>query len=419
MKKSEVEIFFDNELKHLKFDRKLIKKLNNFRLLWSTKSDEYLDFLGSNLFGVHTIRFSAIDERNLYNLVYGIENPNEMQKRLYEVEGIEKSFNVTSNLINHLLTYTMYRFHHSDMRKRDKKQGIIEACLIMQYRFTASIFYDYFKYTVKESIAITLYERLSHKYLIKQLGSWQAVFLHRAKSCTEKNEVNYRKLDRYTTEDAVRVISDIQTKVRRNIVNMYSELVKVIEEDNIVQQSNATFLDLEGEKIVADVSNLPDKMIHTITLAAYNESEFLDRKINAIILNIFPNIKERNLIKFIKDITDKDMHRDDKKYYKLLGYDKKETPDLYLKVLEDIIKLNVIYLQRMNININDLRNIGTIISLVKNYWSSGRVTDQRVKNIKRYLIIFARNTTGVKTNWFTTTLAISFILYIQIKSLKV
>ena len=63
--------FFNRHLPDLKPNKKLKDRLKEFRLQWSTKDDEYIEFLGSNLIGVHEIRFSALDDDRLMN-IYGV-----------------------------------------------------------------------------------------------------------------------------------------------------------------------------------------------------------------------------------------------------------------------------------------------------------------------------------------------------------
>ena len=58
---------------HINFDLKFAKLLEEFRIQWGYKSDEYIDFLASNLVGVHKIRFSAKDEDALYYDVLEID----------------------------------------------------------------------------------------------------------------------------------------------------------------------------------------------------------------------------------------------------------------------------------------------------------------------------------------------------------
>jgi hypothetical protein len=84
----DVKSFFNYWLKDIRFDKSLLNRLTTFRLQWSTKSDDYIDFLGSNLIGVHEIRFSSIDDKNLLE-IFEIDDLDTIQKDFYKVKGIK------------------------------------------------------------------------------------------------------------------------------------------------------------------------------------------------------------------------------------------------------------------------------------------------------------------------------------------
>jgi len=60
---------YDKYYKHITFDKNFVKELRRYRLNWSQKSDDYINFLSSGLTGVYPVRFSMIDEDNLYKLL--------------------------------------------------------------------------------------------------------------------------------------------------------------------------------------------------------------------------------------------------------------------------------------------------------------------------------------------------------------
>lgn len=92
-KYKDVDDFFKKNLK-VKIDKNLIHELKMFRLKWSTKGDDYIDFLGSNLTGVYKVRFSSLDDNFLMNDVLLIDDISKLQDDFYSVPGILKKYKI-------------------------------------------------------------------------------------------------------------------------------------------------------------------------------------------------------------------------------------------------------------------------------------------------------------------------------------
>jgi len=399
---SNVKEFFDSYFYKIKFDKHFIKKLKLFRLRWSTKDDEYIEFLGSNLVGVHSIRFSKLDDEELMSY-YGIRDIVKFQKDFYNVEGIDKNHKIGSNVIYHTLIYTAYRFLINKELKEDEKiNGIREACLILQYRMFSSLYSHYFKYSVDENTALAVYERLSHKFLIKKLGSWQEVFEYRTKDCTDKNATNRNKLINYNTKNAELIITDIQTKLRSMLLTIYNVLVEVVKEKSSIQTESSTYVGGERDEKQVSSKDTLAKYVSVIQHVAYNPNDFIDLDLVKVIDSLFNNVNQNIILKFLACMTD----------------EKKNDPKHYFKILELIVSISLDYLQKMNINIEDRSNITRALILIKNYWSGSKVKSKDIDTVKRYLQKKAKICTGKRTKWIISSLTIAFICYIFLRMLK-
>ena len=116
---------------HLSYDLDLAKKIEEFKLKWSYKNDDHLEFLASNLTGVHVIRFSARDEEMLYRDVFGVDK-DDFEYELWRTPGINKNFKVSSNPTFMLLMFMAHKYlntklpkqQRADMRKLQDKYRI-------------------------------------------------------------------------------------------------------------------------------------------------------------------------------------------------------------------------------------------------------------------------------------------------------
>lgn len=395
--------FFSKNLPHIKADKHLAKKLRTFRLGWSTKSDEYIDFLGSKLLGVHTIRFSSLDDNKLMEEVLGIENWKDLQKEIYEIEGMEKNFKVASDIIYQTLTYITHLF----LKNGDKKllnEGVRESCLIMQYRMICSLYSWYFKFNTTETIATSVYNKLSHKYLIKQHRNWQEVFEYRVTNCLDKHSPNYKKLVHYSTEDAIRLVSDIQTKLREQVKQMYKILISILENNEVIKSESSTYVGGEKEEEqIRDITATNINFINNIKKMIFNKNELINKDLIHVIDHIVPNINKELMQQFLTCVSEIE--------------EKKEQEKIY-EYIELIVLKNLEYLQRLNINIKKREYIPKAIVLIKNFWSSSKVKDPKMKEIKAYFQNLAFKCTGKKTSWLLVSLSIGIIAYIFLISLK-
>jgi len=401
----DIKDFFKKNLPHIKASESLMRKLREFRLDWSTKSDDYIDFLGSKLLGVHMIRFSDLDNDKLMVETLNIPNWRELQDEIYEVPGIEKNFKIGSDIVYQTLAYIAHLFLlDNHLNKKIKENGVREACLIMQYRMFSSLYSWYFKYSTTETIATTVYNKLSHKYLIKQLPNWQKVFEYRVENCLDKKSPNYKKLKRFNTQDAVRLVSDIQTKLREQVKQIYKILIDVLEKKEVMEVEDSTYVGGENdEEQIKDKTTGKFNYIVNIKNIVFNKNEIIDENLVKFIDRIVPNINEHILKQFIICVSE--------------TKDEKQQKEV-LKIVEDILLISLDYLQRININIEKREYIPKALMAIKNYWSSSKVSLQRMKEIKEYINKLAYACTGKKTSWLLVSLTIGYITYIFGRSLK-
>ena len=412
-----IKAFFEYWLKDIKFDKELYLQLRNFRLAWSTKNEEYIDFLGSHLLGAHTISFSSIDDDNLMS-IFNIDDIEAFQNDFYKVKGIVKSHKIASNVIYHTLTYTTHKFLTSKkLKEKERIEFAAEPCLIMQYRMFTSVYNHYFKYRVTESVAETVYNKLSYKYIIKQVNSWQETFTKRALDCISPKGPNYKRLIRYTTDDAIRVVVDIQTKIRSSLKTIYKVLIQVLEEGDIIQSDQSTYVGGEKEeKQVKDIETGQHRYINNILHIAYSPNDFIDMNAVKVVDNMVSNVNSDLIVKFLKCMSNKEfVEKYGKEFKDILG---KNIPDPHTYSLKQILLIDIEYLQRYNINMNDKSKLPKMLVMIKNYWSSSKVNNEEMKKIKAFLSNMATVCTKKKTKWLITSLVIAYVTYVFLRSMK-
>jgi len=405
MKKyTDIKDFFNHHLKDLKIDKKLIKQIKTFRFNWSTKSDEYIEFLGSNLLGVHQIRFSILDDDTLMKEVLGLEDYKEMQEDIFNVKDMSRSYKVASNIIYQTLMYIGHVIlKDKKLSKDDKYTGVREVCLIMNYKMFSSRYARYFPYSVPEHIATTVYNKLNNKFLIKRLDSWQDVFDYRVDICLDKKEPDNHKLIKFDTLSSIRLISSIHTKINANFKEIAAILYEVLDSDEIIKEESSTFVGGENDlKQVVEKTTGTLSYITNLKTIAQQPNDFIDLETLNIVHTLFKNVNAEDILKILRHMSDSDV------------VDNKTVTDL----VESILSISFNYLQRNNINIENREEIPKALIAVRFYFSSSKVENKEMDKIKKFLYKEVKKATGRNTKWYLITVTLSYILYVFLRSLK-
>jgi len=401
---NDIKKFFNKNVNGIEPSIKLTKKLKNFRLSWSTKDDNYLDFLGSHLLGVYPIKFSKRDDGMLMNETLGMSDYEDLQKEIYRVKGVEKNFNIGSNIIYQTLLYIAHSYSISKSLNRDEREaGMIEVCLIIQYRMFTSLHTRYFSYYVPEHIASSVYNKLSNKFLIKRLGSWQDVFLHRTNMCLDKSVPINSRIKSYNTKDSLDALSNIQTNIREQIKVIYGMLIDVIENDDIIQQDKATFIGGENNTVQLKDSDINIyKIIGNMKSIATNSNDFIDRDTILIVISLYNKIKFDEFHSILKNVSD---------------VDKVEVKEVEA-IVEKVLLISYTYLSKINLNIEKRENIPKAITAVRYYFSSSKVNNEDIVEVKKEIKKLVLKHTKIKTKWLVSSYILAYIVYVFIRSLK-
>ena len=400
----DIQDFFKEHLKHLKIDKKLIKDLRNFRYHFMNKNDETIAFLGSKLLGVHKIVFSNLDDEKLMKETLHIKDYLKLQEDIFNVVGIERKFKVASNIIYQTLMYISNRIMNSKtLSKTDIEDGVKECCLIMEYKMFTSLYFKYFPWQTPEIVATTVYNSLSHKFLIKQLDNWQDLFLYRYKYCMDKKSVNYKQIKKYDTKSSIDIISAIQTKLRNNVKEIYKEHIKILEKGDVFQVDKSTYVGGENDlKQVSDKTVGTSVYITNMIGIVQQPNELIDLDTVNIVKNLFKNIESEDIIHFLRDMSD----------------DRFIKQNEIKEIVEKILTISFSVLQKSNINIEQRENIPKALVTIRFIWSSSKVKIKGIEEVKSKVSKYAYKSSGRKTNWYLITLTLIFIIYIFLRSIK-
>lgn len=398
----------DWHFRDVKFDVELYKKLKGFRLGWAQKSPDYTDFLGGVLTGVHPIRFSAKDEDDLFIDILGIDL-DSIRAALPLDKDIYICNKPSSNPAYLSLVYIMHRFNKSKDIGKYRIDAMTETYYIYGYKVIGGLMAAYFKFETTREIAITTVERLSKRFLLRRVNSWQELFEYRSYDILPKGVgrnkkkpgINYPRIVKFNAINAGIVADDLRDRIKSMVINIYSVMMEVIESK---QKLALTSLNakIDGEDTTAEVVDRPDKYVNYIKSIIQKDVDLIHSDYLHIIKIVLPNLNVDMLRKTLVSISNK---------YSETLYSGKN--DFVTVIIVRIIEYN----RHKGISSNFLSNIMEMLQNGKGYLSSSSVKHEDTRHVKKLLYKEVMLATNIKTKHVIANTVIGVMLYIFLRAI--
>ncbi len=400
MKKQILEVF-EEHLKHIVFDKAFFNNVMKFRLNWVHKSLEHMDFLGSNLLGVNKVVFSALDEEMFFLELLKVDY-NDLKHDIHSLQDIDVNRKVSSNVMLLTLTYLMHGFTESKLLPKEKESAIKEVYYIFAYKVLGSIMSHFFPYQTDRSIAIAVHEQLNDKFLIKRLATWNDVLEYRAGDVMQPNGLHAKRIKSYKlTEDATRVVIDLQGRLKDMIKNIFVVIMDVKENNNKVSSSTLNETDMEGDDTLKSIVDRPD--IYTLYLKniVYKQNDFIKADLVHVVSNLLDMSTDKDLYNSLRYISESYLTK---------------TKDIDY-MLDKCIDLSIDYLSRNNVDKNYSKNLNKVLIMLRNYYAGSRVNSKDVETLKNLVKKIFIEATGKTNKTKVSNNRVGIIVYIFLRAM--
>lgn len=248
----QIKKFFDTTFPNLVATKELADRLLEFQVRFITKNQEHMEFFGGNLTGVQVVRFTPGDMDRFFIDTLEIDE-EEVREGLYELPVINRDHKVASDAFNNTCMYVIHLFlSNSSIPEKVRHQGAKACALILLYRYLTSQLFNGFKYAADPQIAVATYASLNKKFILKQLGSWNAVLDARAQDLISPQGLHYKELLQYVDDKKILyAITDSQGRIRDIFKNIYSKFMEIHAKGERIKSSSSTF-NFEGEEFLKD-----------------------------------------------------------------------------------------------------------------------------------------------------------------------
>ena len=394
---------FDKHFSRVKFDARLAKHIYKYQIGYVNSNHEHLQFFGSNLLGVHVIRFKDSDVFRFFDEVLNVEKES-LTADIRKLDTIDHSFKVSGDILNLTLMYVIHRFFiETSLDERVKDRAAYDTALIFFYRCIAAWTSNYFRYPADPKLAQMAYANLSNKFLIKKLGSWHKVMDYRAKDLSGHSGIHYKKLKAFVDYDVVIAINDSQGRIRDLAKNYYSVFKDVHAEGDSISSTSGTYFDAEGEETVKEKTKSVEAYVAYMRNIIIDKHTFLKDDQVSIVLKINANTSFRIVKNTLTWMSD---NYNSSKYTKLID------EFLGLTIVKSMFMIN------NNIDPKHFRDYPLILITLKNLYLSTRTTDPEIDKIRELGLKIVHEANGKSiSDALALSTRTSILLYISLRTL--
>lgn len=371
----------DSELKLTNFTDKvaedLLKKIMMFKIELIQKNYDFMMFISTNLTGVYNAVFSQLDSERYFSL-FGVSE-KKLVLKTNDLPDITPEWKVSSNPLYLINIYLIHKYSTSNYKRKD--EAIMILFEIMSYKILTSILYQFYKTKLTVDEAKAVFEKQTFKFLIKKLGSWDAVVKYKAE-LVMKDGTYYDRIMSLTTLEAVGTINAIQVSYK-SLIKYIADISHSGTKDKI--SSSSIIENTSDGKLIKEISNSSVYINYLNSIVKF-ENDFISSGLIKIVISKVKNVDYDNV-------------------RSTLQYISKNENDL--KFLEKVIEYSLEYLTSKGESFNN-GSLNYILSL-KGFWSSG---NSNLKNIKNKIKEISFKATGRKTEWILNSTTITVICYI-------
>lgn len=397
---NQIKSIMDEHGKHLRFDSRLVGQLERFVQNFINKSPEHVKCLGSNLTGVNRLSWS-LDDRLEWEENFLQIDGRELHQAILAIPHMDDVGRVAGDNFNISCCWLAHRFYKSDLPPRVKEKGMKLSMDILQYKLLSSIHSHYFKYPVDQNVAEATYAELSRKFDIKRYGSWRAVLDSRSENIIATGEIHEQTIRQFDDDIAiVKMIQDIQFRLRDKIKNIWEVMANVIEKDMKFGSVSST-IELDGALVTRDIERLSTEYIHFIKEAAAERDRFIKPDLVDVIESVMSTMPEKPFEQLLVIFTEK-VSKSDKNALQLV--------ELTMEHLFNVVLADRKTTMRMN-------DIPAVLNRIRGLYTASRSNNDILEQMKEITEKFVRKDVKIVNNANVAALRTGLLLYIVLRAM--
>ena len=386
---------------HVKIDAALAKRLNNFANKFVNKNDDHINFFGSNLSGVYSIYFTTMDKNELMIDVIGDIDDAAIRKEIRQLPDVGATWVVATEPVTIVGMYLVHRFLHSDLPEKVKHRAMVDAAMIIHYKFITSLMNHYFTYNVDMATALATYSALSRKYTIKQEGTWQKILERRVNDLLFNQDSWHEVIKTFSPDtEVVKMVSDMQYRMRSMVKNI-AEVTYRLHDQGVGVDSSGDMIPTDDGLKVKDVSRLQSGYRDYILDVLNEPRSLIKTELVHLIGEAVTTMPEPPLYEVLTYISKQSRERN------------KNVTTLCTEILMYVFN----YLQKEGKSDQALNNLSLLIEKIKALITASKTNDPAVLKMRKLSDKLVKKGCSTRSPAALSGLRTGLILYIVIRTL--
>lgn len=392
---------FDEGTEGVRSSTAMCKRVINFSKYLASK-EEHAQFFGSNLLGVHRIKFFDTDRDRWFDEVLQIDE-DYLRDHIERVGYFGDDWKVASDAFNLSVIWFIHRTYKDvGFTNKIAREAIIEALVVLQFRFITSAYSNFFDKPVDMEAAVAVYNELSMKFAIKRLGNWRDTFVERAEAFIDKknDKSHYKDFVEFNSDKGISYIAtDMSTRIRKMIKDQYAILDKV-RSGNLRVESSSNVLTIDGDTITKDHVNAYNTSKHYLLDVAGNETSFIKRELVSVVLDLMPTVSSAAFNDVLLSIarTPNGKQRDEIE-----------------SIMEDTLMHAFDYISKNRIKFNDAV---FILLKMKALYTSPKTKEKRLLDLRNRIEKYAKKHTHLSASSALAAVRTAVMLYFLLRALS-
>lgn len=396
-----IKAIFDGRLAHLTIDKHFFGRVKRYVEEFKHRSDEHINFFGSNLTGTYPVRFKTTDRHEWLIDILDVDEL-ETRREVIALPSVKESWVRGTDVMNLSCLYLVHRIMtNKSLGNNEKYQGAKDVLLALHFKLIGSLMAHYFKFPADERLAQTTYARLSKKYSIKQYGSWYRVLEARCDDILSSRSIHARTIERFNDDAAIQnMITDVQGRLKAMIKNIWEVFNKVRTEDSKLMSTSGT-IELEGKMVMRDLVRKDTPYLRYIAEIAPDEVRFVKRQLVEVIGTVMPTMPEDFLVDTLRKISER----------------ARKSDKIVLELNQEVLLHAFDYFTRNRGAANQLSgDLGSMLVKFRALYMASRSKEPRLLKMREDAEKIVRESIKSRDNTVTAAVRTGLLLYILLRS---
>lgn len=393
---------FDKHFAHVKFDPKLAKQFYHLQVGFVNKNQDHMDFFGGVLTGVQRVRFTSLEINQILETILRLD-VQKLKRDFEHSEGIVASRKIAGDLLNFVFVYTAHRFYTSELlSKENREKAVVDIIILSSMRSLAALMVRDFQTLVDPRLAERVYARMSNRFILKKLGSWQRYLVYRGNSVLDEDYPHKKTMVNFDPPQAVVDWAvDVHNRVKETLKDIYGIIMETHGEGDKLKAGSLSGIDMEGNEVVVDKTTGLQTRIDYVLQVLPDANTFSKHELIKLVSKANPTTGETYLERTLHWLSEFYFTDDHK---------------LIEKIVVDSLTLCYSYLEDENYIRSHAKDLGFLLVKLKNMIMSSRSSNETLIALREIGLVPVEASAETSNPQLMASIRTSMILYIFIRA---